>query len=121
MSVKENLSAINEMGTKGYERLNSLTELNLRTWEKMAARQMEAMKLLMEQGSRHMKLASESKGYSELLKAEVELAKDVSNRLVEEAKTNMQIAGEVRDLYRDWFQEGVNDLSAKVGEMAPKA
>jgi len=120
MAVKENLNAVQEMGKKGYARLTSLTELNLRTWEKMASRQMEAMKLLMEQGSRHMKLASESKSYSDLLKGEVELAKEVSNRLMEEAKANMQIASEVRDLYRDWFQEGVNELSAEIGKVTPK-
>ena len=119
MSVKDNLDSIKEMGGKNYERMNALSELNLRTWEKLTARQMEAMNLLMEQGMRQMKLATESKGYSEYLKAEVELAKEMSNRIMEETKTNMKIVTEVRDAYRNWFQEGVSEISGDLRNMAP--
>ena len=121
MSVKDNLNAMNEMGTKGYERLNALGEINLRTWEALAARQMDAMNLLMEQGMRQMKLATESKGYSEFLKGGVELAKEMSTRMMEESKTNMQLAGQVRDEYRNWFQQGVAEVSAEIRKAAPTA
>ena len=121
MSVKDNVDAISELGNKNAERLNALSALNMRTWEKLAARQMDAMNLLMEQGMRQMKLASESKGYNELVKGEVELAKEVSSRMMEEAKANMQLAGEVRDLYRSWFEQGVSELSAEVRKATPSA
>jgi len=121
MAVKDNLNAINEMGNKGYERMNALAELNLRTWETLAARQMDAMNLLMEQGMRQMKLATESKGYNEFVKGEMELAKEMSTRMMEEAKANMKIAGQVRDDYRNWFQQGVTELNAEMRKAAPAA
>lgn len=121
MAVKDNLNAINEMGNKGYERMNALAELNLRTWETLAARQMDAMNLLMEQGVRQMKLATESKGYNDLVKGEMELAKEISNRMLEETKTNMKLVGEVRDEYRNWFQQGVSEISSEIRKVAPSA
>jgi phasin family protein len=121
MAVKDNVDAINEMGAKSYERLNSLNELNMRTWEKLAARQMDAINLLVEQGVRQMKLASESKGVNELVKGEVELAKDVSTRMMEEAKANVELANQVRDAYRDWFQQGVSEVTAEVRKATPSA
>jgi hypothetical protein len=121
MTIKENLNAINDMGTKGYDRLNALAELNLRTWETLASRQMDAMNLVMEQGLRQMKLATESKGYNDYLKGEMELAKEMSTRMMEETKANMKLAGEVRDDYRNWFQQGVSELTAEMRKTAPSA
>jgi hypothetical protein len=121
MSMKENLDAMNTAGNKGFERLNALGDLNLRIWEKMAVRQLDAMSLFMEQGMRHVKLAAESKGYSDFLKGETELAKEISNRLMEETKVNMQLAGQVRDEYRNWFQDGLTELSSEMRKAAPSA
>jgi hypothetical protein len=121
MSVKENLTAINEMGNKGYDRMNALAELNLRAWETLAARQMDALNLFMEQGLRQMKLATESKGYNDFVKGEMDLAKEMSTRMMEETKANMKLAGEVRENYRSWFQQGVSDLTAEIRKTAPSA
>jgi phasin family protein len=110
--MKDNLNTMNEMGNKGFDRLNSLGELNLKIWEKLAARQMEAVNLMVEQGVRQMKLASESKGYNDFLKGQMEMAKEAGERMMAEAKTNMELAGEVRDDYRAWMQSSVSELTA---------
>jgi hypothetical protein len=121
MTAKDTMSVINEMNEKNAERLNALGELNLRTWEKLAARQMEAMNLLTEQSARQMKLATESKGYSEFLKGQVELAKELSARMMEESKANLKIASEIRDEYRAWGQQGLTELSAEMRKNASAA
>jgi phasin family protein len=114
MTMKDNINSMNEMGNKGFDRLNSLGELNLRVWEKLAARQMEAVNAMMEQGARQMKLATEAKGYNDYLKGQMEIAKEVSERMMSEAKTNMDLAGEVRDDYRAWMQSGVSELTSEM-------
>lgn len=114
MTEKDNVNAMNEMGNKGFERMNTLGELNLKVWEKLAARQMETMNLLMEQSSRQMKLATEAKGYNELLKGQMEIAKETSERMMAETKTNMELAGEVRDEYRAWVESGVSEVTAEM-------
>jgi len=121
MTTKDNLNLINEMGTKGFDRLTALGEINLRAWERLATRQLDAMGLMMDQGLRQMRLATESKGYNEYLKGQVELTKDLSTRLTEETKTNLQVAGEVRDQYRTWVQQGMSELTADLRKAAPQA
>ena len=121
MSVKETMNLFNEMGNKGFEHLNALGELNLKVWETVAARQVEAFNLVMEQGSRQMKLATESKGYNEYVKGQVELARETGERVMAETKSNLQLAGQVRDDYRAWFQQGVSELTAEMRKAAPSA
>lgn len=121
MTAKENLEAVNAMGNKGMERLNQLGELNMKVMERIASRQMEAMNFMMEQSMRQMKLASESKGYNDFVKGQVELAKETSERMMEETKANMQIATEVRDGYRSFVQDGMSEISEEVRKAAPAA
>jgi len=121
MSAQENLDAVKDLGSKGMEHLNQLAELNMKVFEKITSRQMEALNFMMAQSKRQMQLASEAKGYSEFMKGQVELAKETSERMLEETKANMQIANEVRDDYRAFVQKGMNELSEEVKKVAPDA
>jgi len=103
MTVKDNVNAVNELSNKGFERMSALGELNLKAAEKLAARQLDAMNLFMEQGMRMMTMATEAKGYGDYYKIQVDMAKEMAERLMKESKTNMQVAGELRDEYRGWF------------------
>ena len=114
MTMKDNFSAVNDFSNKSIERLNRLGDLNLKIWEKMAARQLEALNLMMEQSVRQMKIASEAKGYNEFVKAQVEMAKEASERMMEEVRTNMSLANEVRDEYRAWAQAGMSEMTAEI-------
>jgi phasin family protein len=114
MTVKENLNLFNEMSVAGFERLNLLGELNLKVWERIANRQLDAVNLLVDQGARQARLATEARGYNEFVKGQVDLARETGERLMEESKNNLQIAGQVRDDYRAWFQDGVSELTAGV-------
>jgi phasin family protein len=121
MNTKEGLGAAKEIGSKGMENMKTLAELNMKVLEKIASRQMEAMNYMMEQSKRQMELASEAKGFSELMKGQVELAKETSERMLEETKANMQIANEVRDDYRSFVQKGMSELSEEVKKVTPDA
>jgi len=110
MSTKDVVSVFNDLSNKSLERANALGELNLKIAEKVAARQMDAMSLLMEQGVRMMKLATEAKGYSDYYKGQVEMAKEMTERMMTESKANMEMAGEMRDEYRGWFDAAMADV-----------
>jgi soluble cytochrome b562 len=97
---------------KTVESMTSLGELNVRIFEKMSARQMDAMSLYMEHAMRMMKLATESKGYNEFFKGQVEATKELSERVLAEGKTSMQAVTDVRDDYRNWFEKNMADVSA---------
>jgi phasin family protein len=119
MNAKKNLESMSEMGGKAMEKMNKLVELNMKVLEKITSRQMESMNFMMEQSKRQMKLATEAKGFEEFLKGQAEIAKETSERLLEESKASMQIATEVREDYRSFVQAGVSAISEGVKKVAP--
>lgn len=121
MPANETVKAVNEITSKSIERMTNLSELNLRIFERVAARQMDAVNLYMEHGARVMKLATESKGYNELVKSQVEAAKELSERVMAESKTNLTLAGQVRDDYRTWFEKTLADVSTDLRKAVPVA
>jgi len=104
------MKTYNDLTNQNVERMNALGELNLKVAERMAGRQMDVMNLFMEQGVRMMKLATEAKGYSELYKGQVDMAREMSEQLMAESKTTMAMAGEIRDDYRGWLDAAMADL-----------
>jgi phasin family protein len=114
MNTKKGLEAVNEVGSKAIDNLNKLAELNMKVVEKITSRQMEAMNFMLEQSKRQMELATQVKGFDEFIKGQAELAKQTSERLLEESKANMQIVSEVREDYRSFVQQGMNELSEDV-------
>lgn len=119
MNAQKSLDAINEVGAKAIENFNKLAELNMKVVEKITSRQMEAMNFMMEQSKRQMELATRVKGFDEFIKAQAELAKETSERMLEESKANMQIASEVREEYRTFVQEGMSALGDEVRKVTP--
>jgi hypothetical protein len=110
MTIKESTTAITELTSKGLARMNALGEVNLKIADKVASRQMDAFNLMMEQGVRMMNLATEAKGYSDYYKGQLDAAKQISERMMAESKANMQVASEVRDEYRTWFDGAMADM-----------
>lgn len=121
MTANETINTVNEITSKGVERMTSLGELNLRIFERLAARQMDAVNLYMEHGMRVMKLATESKGYNDYVKGQVEATKELSERLMAESKTSMALASEVRDDYRGWVEKNAAELTADLRKAVPTA
>ena len=120
-TAKENFEMFSEMSGKGYEAARQLGEINLRVMETMLGRQMEAISLFMETGLQQAKMVSEAKGYNELVKGQIAMAQDLGKRVLEESRTNMQLASDSRDEYRAWFEQGmetVREETAKVRQAA---
>ena len=111
MNQKDTAKIVTDLTNKNLERMNAFGELNLRAWERLTARQMDVASYLMEQTVRSMKLASESKSYTDLVKAQMEMAKELGAHMMEESKTSLKVAAEVRDEYRDWYKQGVSDIA----------
>jgi len=121
MTMNDTFKTANDMTAKGMDRMNSLAELNMRAWEKVAGRQMDGFSLCLEQGLRMMKVATESKTYNDYFKGQVEIVKDVTEQMMAETKTNMKLAGEVRDDYRAWYEKGLSELSSDLRQSAASA
>ena len=117
-TMKDSWNLLNEFGSKGYESLFQLGEINLRTMETLASRQMDAMNLFMDSGTRQSELATQVKGLNDLVEVEAELTKEFGNRLMGEFRENLEIAGEVQKSYRTWFENGLVDVTEKASGLA---
>jgi hypothetical protein len=116
-NAKENIEMMNDLSSKGYETARQLGELNLRTMEMILNRQMDTMNMMMETSLRQMTMLSEAKGYNELVKGQMEIAKEVGERMMEVGRENVKLANERRDEYRTWVEQGVNAVSEKVSSL----
>jgi len=112
MTSAETLKTVNEITNKGVAQMTSLGEINLRYFERLAARQIDALNLSVEHGNRLMQLASESADFSTFVKGQVAVAKELSERVVSESKANMVLADQARDDYRAWFEKNMAAVSA---------
>ena len=64
---------------------------------------------------------TEAKGYNDLVKGQLELAKELGERVMEESRSNVKLAGDTRDEYRAWFEHNVQALSEKMAKVQPVA
>ena len=111
MNTTDSLKTVNEWTNKNVERMTSFGELNVRLFEKLAARHMD-------HSMRLMKLATESKGYNDLFKGQVEATKELSERVMAESKATMQFFGDARDEYRVWFEKSLNEVGEDLRKSA---
>jgi phasin family protein len=114
MTTTDTLNAVTDMTTKNVARLTSLGELNVRIFEKMAARQMDTLTLYMDHTLRMTKLATEAKGYNEFFQGQVDATKELSERVMAESKTTLQLVNEARDDYRVWLEKNTAELTAEL-------
>jgi phasin family protein len=120
-SAKESIEMMNDLGTKGYEAAQSLGEINLRTMERLLARQMDALNLLMDSGLRQVKMVTDAKGPNDLVKEQINLVRELSERFLAEGRENVKLATDTRNEYRAWFEQGVQVINEKVVKLRPAA
>ncbi len=121
MNTTETLNTVKDLSIKGMERINSLNELNMSLFERMAAQQMETLKMLMEHGKRTMTLtlATDAKGYNAFLKGQIEAAKDLSEQVMAKSKSSMTLAGQFSEDYRAWYMQNLTEVSADLRKVVP--
>ena len=107
MTAINPVETLAELSRKSLDHVSSLGELNLRTWESIAARQTEALNFAAKHGIRVTKLLSESKDYNDIVKGQVQAFNEWSQSLSSEAKANFQLVGKLTEEYRAWLEKSV--------------
>lgn len=121
MTTKENIEILNELSGKGYEAAKSLGEINLRIVERTLARQMDAWNMFMDSGLRNVKMVTEAKGPADLVRGQVDLFREVSERMLTESRETMKLASEAKEEYRSWFDQGLQEFNEKMNKLRPTA
>ena len=120
-NAQESLNLFKEMSISGFETIRSLGALNLQTWEKFADQQIDAVNLMVETGTKEIKLVSETKDVNALMNGQVELARQFGEILMAKIRANLEAAAETQNEYRTWFENGVNAFTSKAAETARKS
>lgn len=121
MTTTETLNTIKDFSIKGMERMNSLNELNMSLFDRLASQQMEALNMLMEHGNRTLTLASDAKGYNTFLNGQIEAAKDLSGQVMAKSKSSLTLAGQASEDYRAWYMRNLAEVSADLRKAIPAA
>jgi phasin family protein len=120
-SAREGIEMMNDLGNKGYVAAQSLGEIHLRAIERLVGRQLDAIGLLLESGLRQAKMIAEVKGPADLMKGQIELAREVGERMLAEGRENMRLIGDTREEYRHWLEQGAQTVGEGLGQRRPAA
>ncbi|NCA88480.1 MAG: phasin family protein [Gammaproteobacteria bacterium] len=118
-TMNDTLHTMTDLTNKGMERMTSLGALNMGLFERMAAKQMTAMGMLMEHGNRMLTLTVGAKGYNELFKGQVGALQDLGKVVMEESRDNLALSGEVRGEYQSWFKKNLEEMQVDLRKVMP--
>ena len=119
-TAKDNLEIFRALSTSSFESIRVLGELNLRSWENLAEKQMGTLGLFVDNGVRQLKLATETKELKELMEGQIKLAKQLNENLVTQGRETLEVTTGVQEEYRSWFENGINTNTSKFSEVAEK-
>lgn len=119
MTMNETLNTVTDLTTKGSESLNSLNELNMSLYDRLATKQMNALNVLMDQGNRTMTMALAAKGLNDLMRGQIEVAKSFSDWLMAETKDNLAMVNQAHNDYQSWYQQQMEDLRVDLRKAVP--
>lgn len=107
--IVKNIETFNKAAIESAKRLG---DINMRTLEKLAQRNIEAAADYLEGGVRQLKLMGESKDIQAAVKEQTELAKELNEKFVEHAKKTAAVFNEVKGELTDWAEDGMKSVGA---------
>ncbi len=115
-TAKQNVELFSNMSNQGFEYMQQLSEINMHAMEQLMGRQMDTLHLLMESGLRQVSMVSEAKGFNDLVKGNMEMAEELTEKVMNAGRENIKISGDTRDEYRNWFEKGVEVVTQNMNK-----
>jgi phasin family protein len=113
----KNIETLNKAAIESARRLG---DINVRTLEKLAQRQIEATADYLEGGVKQLKLMGESKDIQAAVKEQAHLTTELNEKFVEHAKKTAEVMDEIKDELTDWAQDGMKAVGVPSGNGAKK-
>jgi colicin import membrane protein len=112
----EYLDMINKFNANFFASAKRLGDLNLKTFEKLAAKQAEIMNDCLESTTKHYEVLTTSKDYKEAMAAQTELMKGCNDKMVGSLREAAELMASVREEYSGMVEEAVKQASESVEE-----
>ena len=118
---KANLELMKDFGINGYENIRSLAEINLRTWEKLVEKQMDAFGLFVDAGIEQLATTKNPQDIKGILDSQVALGKSLSENIASKSRETVDLANQATNEYRSWLENGISTFNSKVADATGEA
>lgn len=121
---KDVIEIIEKNNESVLEAIRKITELNMRTFDKMFQQQAELAAYYMDASSRGMELITKAKGYQDLMAGQTALAREIGERNLSVVRNSVTDAYATSNEYSTLVQEGVKlakEQVAQASDVAMKA
>jgi phasin family protein len=107
--IVKNMEMLNKAAIESAKRLG---DINMRTLEKLAQRNLEATADYLEGGVRQMKLIGETKDVQAAVQEQSKLATELNEKFVKHAKKTAAVLTEVKGELTEWAEDGMQAAGA---------
>jgi len=118
MNMNEAIELMNKSASEGYANLNRVAEINMNTWQQLAAGKMAVMNLFFETAGKQADLLKDVKRADELMGKQAELARDLGEQLLESNKKAAEILSNTRDEYQNVAEVSAGQARSQMNEAA---
>ena len=115
--ILKNIETLNKATIESAKRLG---EINLRTFEKLTQRNIEATADYLDGSMQQLKLMGESKDIQATAKEQARLGTELNEKFVEHAKKTAEVLNEVKGELTDWVQDGMKAVGAPLSNPSKK-
>ena len=120
-NAKETVEMMNDLGSKGYESLRQLGELQMTTWNKLMEKQMEAFNTVVDNAVAQISLANDAKDVQDVVRGQVDLNRKLAEEMVEKTRESAELVQAAGEEYRAWAEEAVKEVTEQVTKAAEQA
>ncbi len=114
------VDTVGKANAAALETTKTLTSINTRVADKLAKQHLELMGEALDGGVRQLKLLSTTKGYSDYLTAQAELAQEAAEKIATAARESLAVIAEARDELTNLVAKGVDTATAELKSVPAK-
>ena len=117
---QEFVNTISNFGKNAVEAAKSLGEINSKIAEQVIERQLAAVNLAVEGSASQVKLAQETKDVKDFWSKQAKLTDEYAGKAMDLAKQNVELAQQVGEVYKAWFEKGFAQANSAATEVTKK-
>jgi len=117
MNFNDTFNLISKSANENYASLRKLADINMNAWDQLASKQMEVMNLCFETSCKQAELSKDVKRVDELFGKQTEMARELSEQLVESNQQVAEILSNTREEYQGWVEAGTAQARSQMEQV----
>lgn len=118
---QELFNLFNQFNQQAYDTTRELTEINARTFGRLADKQVELANVTLDGVVRQAELVREAKDTNNYFKDQAALTRQYGEKVTKAVRESLEIVNQARDEYVQWTEKSVQEASANLNKVQEKA